>query len=153
MKQALSTFNWVVYSKFLLFLVSLFVAGRGTPSRASDGHLSNTQKWIVQGDMLTKQEISLGRGAWVESSSVREHRRNALLYACSLGFYVIFRIVAGQSLWQCVCHSAKMDSSEEDSGRWVWHVDWHLILTFLELFWLVSTTCYFHIPCRTSCLR
>ena len=50
MKKALSTFDWVVYSKFLLFLVSLLVAGRGTPSRAWDGHLSNTQKWIVWED-------------------------------------------------------------------------------------------------------
>ena len=52
--------------------------------------------------MLTKQEISLGRGAWVESSRVREHRRNALPYGLQflvLCNWVGFQIVAGQSLW------------------------------------------------------
>ena len=32
--------------------------------------------------------------------------------------------------------SAKMDFSEEDSGRLVGHMDWHLLLTFPEFFQL-----------------
>ena len=37
--------------------------------------------------MLTKQEILLGKGTWVESRRVREPRRTALPSDCSLGFY------------------------------------------------------------------
>ena len=37
--------------------------------------------------VLTKQEVLLGKGTWVESSRVREARRTALPVACSLGFY------------------------------------------------------------------
>ena len=50
--------------------------------------------------VLTKQEILLGKGTWVESSRVREARRTALPVACSLGFYgdgISFRVVFGQS--------------------------------------------------------
>ena len=50
--------------------------------------------------VLTKQEILLGKGTWVESSRVREPRRTALLLACSLGFYgdeISFQVVFGQS--------------------------------------------------------
>ena len=52
--------------------------------------------------MLTKQEILLGKGAWVESRRVREPRRTALSQACSLGFYgdgISFRVVLSQSFW------------------------------------------------------
>ena len=48
--------------------------------------------------MLTKQEILLRKGAWVESRMVREPRRTALPLA--LGFYgdgISFWIVFGQS--------------------------------------------------------
>ena len=37
--------------------------------------------------LLTKQEILLGSGAWVESRRVREPRRTALPRGCSLRFY------------------------------------------------------------------
>ena len=50
--------------------------------------------------VLTKQETLLGRGAWAESSRVREPRRTALSCACSLGFYgdgISFWAVSGQS--------------------------------------------------------
>ena len=50
--------------------------------------------------VLTKQETLLGRGAWAESSRVREPRRTALPCACSLGFYgdgISFWVVSGQS--------------------------------------------------------
>ena len=50
--------------------------------------------------MLTKQEILLGKGTWVESRRVREPRRTAL--TCSLGFYgdgISFRVVFSQSFW------------------------------------------------------
>ena len=49
--------------------------------------------------MLTKQEILLGKGTWVESRRVREPRSRL---ACSLGFYgdgISFRVVFSQSFW------------------------------------------------------
>ena len=41
----------------------LRVAGRGTPSRPKSGLLSNTQKWVVQGDTCAeKAEDFIGKG-------------------------------------------------------------------------------------------
>ena len=39
--------------------------------------------------MLTKQEILLGKGTWVESRKVREPRRTALPPGSQLGFMVM----------------------------------------------------------------
>ena len=50
--------------------------------------------------MLTKQEILLGKGTWVESSRVREPRRTALpcgLQSRLFGAGISFRVVFGQS--------------------------------------------------------
>ena len=49
--------------------------------------------------VLTKQEILLGKGTWVESRRVREPRSRL---ACSLGFYgdgISFRVVFSRSFW------------------------------------------------------
>ena len=85
--------------------------------------------------MLTKQEILLGRGTPVESSSVT--------WLAVSGSMVV-GLVSGSSLanhliqspsWRCTPCSAKMDAREKDSGRW--SDRWCLLLTFPELFWLV----------------
>jgi len=50
--------------------------------------------------VLTKQEILLGKGTWVESSRVREPRRTALLRGSQsrvLWWWINFRVVFGQS--------------------------------------------------------
>ena len=50
--------------------------------------------------MLAKQEMLLGRGAWVEGRRVREPRGLLCHVARSLRFYgngVSFRVVSGQS--------------------------------------------------------
>ena len=50
--------------------------------------------------VLTNQEILLGKGAWAESSRVREPRRTCCHMACRLGFYgdgISFRVVLSQS--------------------------------------------------------
>ena len=50
--------------------------------------------------MLTKQEILLGKGTWVESSRVREPRRTALPLARGLGLHgdgISFWVVFSQS--------------------------------------------------------
>ena len=52
--------------------------------------------------VLTKQEILLGKGTWVESSRAREPRRTALPRGLSVGFYgdgISFRVVLSQSFW------------------------------------------------------
>ena len=62
------------------------------------GLLSNTQKWIVQGDTYAdKARDFIGKGAWVESSRARELRRTALPHGWSLGFMVM-GLVSGWSL-------------------------------------------------------
>ena len=89
---------------------------------------------------LTKQETLLGRGAQAKSSSGRECRRTAL--PCSLQSQVMGLVPC--CLWPVVLtqglvaayHSAKMDSSEEDSGRLLGHTDWHPLSPF-GLFFLV----------------
>ena len=54
------------------------VAGRGTPSRAKGWScLSLRNELSEESHVLTTQETLLGRGAWAESSRVREPRRTA----------------------------------------------------------------------------
>jgi len=81
---------------------------------------------------LTKQEILLGKGTWVESSRVREPRRTALL--CGISFWVVFILTQSPSWWCTPC-SANLDA-REDSGRY--SDMWCLLLTFPELFQLVA---------------
>lgn len=55
--------------------------------------------------MLRKQKVLLGRGAWMESSTIREPRRLLCHVFCHLRFYDIvvnFQIVSGQS--SCLAH-------------------------------------------------
>ena len=50
--------------------------------------------------MLTKQEILLGKGTWVESNRIREPGEQLCHMACSLGFYgdgISFQVVFSQS--------------------------------------------------------
>ena len=56
-------FTFLVPQKYLVMLQE----GGPLPGPET-GLLSNTWKWIVQGDMVTKQEILLGKGTQVESS-------------------------------------------------------------------------------------
>ena len=57
------------------------VTREGTPLGPDSGLLSNSQKWIVQGDTrtdVTKPKTLLERGARVEKGRLREPRRTAL---------------------------------------------------------------------------
>ena len=94
--------------------------------------------------MLTKQEILLGKGTWVESSRVREPRRTALLRSSQSQVLwgwdyfsgSLWPIILIQSLsWWRTHRSPKMDASERDSGNWT---DTRCLLpTFPDLFWFV----------------
>ena len=48
--------------------------------------------------MLTKQEILLGKGTWVESSRVREPRRTALPHGLQSQGFMVMVLVSGLSL-------------------------------------------------------
>ena len=67
--------------------------------RLETGLLSNTQNELSkETHVLTKQEILLGKGTWVESSRVREPRRTALPHGLqSYGDGIIFQDVFSQS--------------------------------------------------------
>ena len=102
--------------------------------------------------VLTKQEILLGKGTWVESSRVREPRRTALPHGLQsrvlwwwdqfLGCFQPIILTQSPSWWCTPC-SVKMDAREKDSGRW--SDIWCLPLTFPELFRLVEA-CQFRVP-------
>ena len=80
--------------------------------------------------VLTKQENLLGGDAWTESRSVTEPRRAALPHSWQsrvlwydLSFQVVCQIILTQGPSKYCTHwSAKIDSSEENSGRLVVHV-------------------------------
>ena len=48
--------------------------------------------------MLTKQEIFLGKGAWGESSRVREPRKTALPQWLTVSGFMVMGLVSGLSL-------------------------------------------------------
>ena len=48
--------------------------------------------------VLTKQEILLGKGTWVESSRVRERRRTTLLRGSQSWVFMVMGLVSGWSL-------------------------------------------------------
>ena len=80
--------------------------------------------------VLTKQEILLGKGAWVENSRVREP-----FYGDGISFWVVFsQSFCLRVLMVVQPCSAKMGANEKDSGRW--SDMWCLLLTFPELFQL-----------------
>ena len=98
---------------------------------------------IILTHVPTKQEISFGKGTRVESRRVREPRRTVLPCGSKSRFMVMGLVFGGlwpiiliQSLsWWCTHHSAKMDASERDSGKWM---DMQCLLSaFPELFQLV----------------
>ena len=102
-----------------------------------DSCLSLRNELSEETNVLIMQETFLGRGAWAESSRVREPRRTVPPHSGeSLGFdgdgtsfWVVsdgntqnsITLIEGPSLWH-THHSAKMDSSKEDSGRLAGHV-------------------------------
>ena len=83
--------------------------------------------------MLTKQEILLGKGTWMESSRVREPRRTALPHGSHLGFMVM-GLVSGLSL---VNHSDSESFlvvqalfSQDGCQRGFWEVVRHVVSPF-----------------------
>ena len=84
--------------------------------------------------VLTKQETFLGRGAWVESSRVRNPGEVLCYMACSPWFYdngVSFWVVSGQSFWLKSFLVARSLLSQ-DGCQWegFWEVGGHVISPF-----------------------
>ena len=103
----------------------------------------------------------IGKGCLAESSRVRERGRTALLCGSVSGFMVMGLVSRlslanhsdpGSSFLVAQHHSAKMDSSQNNSGRLVGHRDWTLLSPF-DIFWfgvsLLSSTFF----TRTSCYK
>ena len=85
--------------------------------------------------MLTKQETVLGKGTQVDSSKIGKPRRTALpcgsqslVKGNRISFWPV--ILTQGPFWWCTHHSAKMDSSEKDSGRLVGQMGWSLLSPF-----------------------
>ena len=79
-----------------LLLTFLFLLQERGPFPGSEsGLLSNSQKWIVQGDTCPdKARDFIGKGAWAVSSRVRKPRRTALPVLC----FMVMGLVSGLSL-------------------------------------------------------
>ena len=80
--------------------------------------------------MLTKQETALGKGTQVESSKIGElcHVAHSLVKGDRVCFWPV--ILTQGPFWWCTHQSAKMDSSEKDSGRLVGQMGWSLLSPF-----------------------
>ena len=100
-------------------------AGRGTPSGPARGLLSHTQKWIVWGDTCAdKASDFLGKGRPGGEQQGEGTQESCSAPAAASGFLVglvsgrlgPITLTQGPSWWRAQ-HSAKMDSSEKDSGK------------------------------------
>ena len=102
----------------LPFLLYFCCRKGGGPQGPKSRLLSNTQKRIVGGDVLTKQETLLEEGTRAESNMVREPRRTALLSGFMVMGLVVFSHASDSKPFKWYTPSpAKMDASEKDSGR------------------------------------
>ena len=117
------TWVWVSYRPGMLWFMGSQGVGHEWATERTES--SDTWKWTVQEyTRADKARDFISKGAWAKSNSVREPR-TALHVVCSLGFYgcgISFWVVSGQSLcqgpsWHNTHSSAKMDTSEKDSGR------------------------------------
>ena len=122
-----------------LSVVLLLQEGGPLPG-PENGLLSNTWKWIVRGDTgADKARDFIGKGCPDREQQGKGTQENcSATWLAVLGFMVM-GLVSGLSLaitltqgpfWWPWNRSAKMDSSEEDSGRLVGHVDWRLLSPF-----------------------
>lgn len=112
--------------------------------------------------MLTKQETLLRKvcpGGEQQGNGTQENC--SATWLAVLGFMVM-RLLSGLSLanhsdsvpswWLRHC-SARMDSSEKDSGRLVGHMDWYLLSFDLSDFFLLVVAYLVRLPYRTSCCK
>ena len=82
--------------------------------------------------MLTKQAILLGKSTRVESGRLAV--LGSVLMGLVSGWSLANHLIQSLSWWR-THHSARMEASKRDSGKWM---DTRcLLLTFLELFRLV----------------
>ena len=118
------------------------VAGRGLLPGPESVFLSNTGKWIVQGDQA---RVFTGKGCLdgeQQGQGTQEDCSAKWLASCFCGNGVSFLVVSDQSFWPKgppwwhTHHSAKMASSEEVSRKMLGHMD----LCFLSPFnisWII----------------
>ena len=86
--------------------------------------------------MLSKQKTLLGRGTRAESSRVKGTQENCSTTWLTVSGFMVMGLISRLPLanhsdsgpsWRCGHRSAKMDSSEEDSGKLAGYMDWGLL--------------------------
>ena len=80
--------------------ICIFVAGRGTPPRAPNSQgscLTLGNELSEETHVLTKQEVLLGKGTWVESSRVKTQENSSAVWLAVSGFMAM-GLVSGWSL-------------------------------------------------------
>ena len=116
--------------------IRVSVAGRGPLPRPESGLLSNTWKWIVQGDIHTdKAKDFIGKWYSGREQQSKGNQENRSIMWLTISDFMVMGLVSGFSLanhlawpvfsmtqgpsWWCVCLSAKMNFSEKDYGSLV----------------------------------
>ena len=114
---------------------------RGLLPRPKCGLLPNTQKWIVQGDTRAdKARAFIRKGCPGREQQRKGTQENGSAAWLTDSDFMVMTLVSGLSLANhsdsgsfLVAprhNSAKMDSSEMDSGKLVGHMDWHPLFLF-----------------------
>ena len=121
----------------------LLQEGRPLPG-PKPGLLSNTRKWIVQGDTCAdKARDFIGKGRPGGEQQGKGTQENCSATWLAVSGFMVTGLVSGVSLTNhsdsesfLVVHAlfSQMDAREKDSGRW--SDMWCLLLIFPELFWL-----------------
>ena len=113
------------------------VAGRGTPFQGPKlgSCLTLGNELSKETHVLTKQEISLGKGTQVESSRINRNPGEQLFhwfYGDGISFQVVFSQSSDPESFLVVHALFSQMDAREDSGRW--SDMWCLLLTLPELF-------------------
>ena len=136
-----------------LSIICHFVAGKGTPSRAQEW--ADTRKWVDWGNTgIDKVRDFIGKGHSGGELQGEETENSSAMWFTVLDFTVIWLVsgclwpitlTRGPSRW-CACHSAKMDSSKQVSGRVAGHMDWSLFSP-LDVSWIILVNGSLLDPC------
>ena len=138
----------------LINVIFLLLGGRTLPGPESE-LLSNAWKWIVPGDTRAdKVRDFIGKGHSGGELQGEETENSSAMWFTVLDFTVIWLVsgclwpitlTRGPSWW-CACHSAKMDSSKQVSGRVAGHMDWSLFSP-LDVSWIILVNGSLLDPC------
>ena len=132
------TLGNLYYLEFLLVYGA--VAGRGTPSRAQNGLLSNTRKWIVWGDTYTdKARDFIGKGHPGGEQQGKGTQEDSSVKWLAVSGFMVIGFVPGLFLTNhsnsesfLVVHALFSQDGHQREG--FWEVFGHVVSLF-DLFW------------------